>query len=59
MQLPIGPLEHAVQVAHESTGRHQRASDEVFEEGVTRQQLRMLWHLRTNLEAIRLEGRQR
>lgn len=52
LSIPAGPLEHAVQLAHESTAYQKDDPPEVFEgEGVSRQTLRMFWHFRCNLEA--------
>lgn len=53
LSVPVGPLEHAVQAAHESTAQQKDDPDEVFEaHGVTRQALRMFWHFRCNIEAV-------
>jgi hypothetical protein len=53
LAIPTGPLEHAVQLAHESTGLQKHDPDEVFDDqGVPRQALRMFWHFRCNLEAV-------
>jgi hypothetical protein len=53
MSIPAGPLEHAVQLAHDSTARRKDDPPEVFEvEGVSRQALRMFWHFRCNIEAV-------
>jgi hypothetical protein len=53
LALPAGPLEHLVQLAHSSNGWMRRDPPEVFGAlGITRQQLRMLWHFRSNLEAV-------
>ncbi len=53
LAVPVGPLEHAVQLAHESTNSQEDDPDEIFEDqGVTRQALRMFWHFRCNLEAV-------
>jgi len=52
LSIPAGPLEHIVQLAHESTARRKDDPPEVFEDlGVSRQALRMFWHFRCNLEA--------
>ena len=57
VDLPVGQLEHAVQVAHESTPKQKHDPTEVFAElGVTRQELRMFWHFRCNLDAVRRRG---
>jgi len=65
LAIPTGPLEHAVQVAHESV---RDPSDdphldpaflqpEHFEaQGVTRQALRMFWSFRVNLESAMPRG---
>ena len=53
MAVPIGPLERAVQLAHESTAKQKHDPPEVFaDQGVNRQCLRMFWHFRCNLEAV-------
>jgi len=53
LAIPVGPLEHAVQLAHESTSSQKDDPPEIFEAaGVTRQALRMFWHFRCNIEAI-------
>lgn len=53
LAVPVGPLEHAVQLAHESTCDQRNDPPEVFEDlGVSRQALRMFWHFRCNLEAV-------
>jgi len=53
LAVPIGPLEHAVQAAHESAARQKEDPQESFETvGVTRQALRMFWHFRCNIEAV-------
>ncbi len=53
LAVPAGPMEHAIQVAHESTALQMDDPPETFEEeGVTRQALRMFWHFRCNLEAV-------
>ena len=53
LAVPAGPLEHAVQLAHESTASQKDDPSEIFEdEGVTRQCLRMFRHFRCNLEAV-------
>ena len=53
LAVPVGPLEHAVQLAHESTSAQRNDPPEIFEEvGVSRQALRMFWHFRCNLEAV-------
>jgi len=53
LALPAGPLEHLVQLAHSSNGWMRHDPPEIFiAQGVTRQQLRMLWHFRSNLEAV-------
>ena len=53
LAVPMGPLEHAVQVAHESAATQHEEPGEVFEyQGVSRQALRMFWHFRCNLEAV-------
>lgn len=52
LTVPVGPLEHAVQVAHECPDVQHSDPDEIFIDlGVTRQALRMFWHFRCNLEA--------
>ena len=52
LSIPAGPLEHAVQLAHDSTAYQKDDPPEVFEaEGVSRQALRMFWHFRCNLGA--------
>jgi len=51
LAIPLGPLEHVVQVAHESPPSRRANPPEYFEqEGVTRQALRMFWHFRYSLE---------
>lgn len=53
LAVPVGPLEHAVQAAHESTANRKDDPPEVFDdERVTRQALRMFWHFRCNVEAV-------
>jgi len=53
LAVPMGPLEHAVQMAHESTASQKDDPPEVFDdEGVSRQCLRMFWHFRCNLETV-------
>ncbi len=53
LALPSGPLEHLVQLAHSSNGWMKKDPPEYFRaQGVTRQQLRMLWHFRSNLETV-------
>ena len=53
LAVPAEPLEHAVQLAHESTANQKSDPPEVFEdEGVSRQALRMFWHFRGNLDAV-------
>lgn len=53
MAVPLGPLEHLVQVAHESDCRDMDEPPELFQdEGLTRQALRMFWQLRHNLAAV-------
>jgi len=53
LAMPTGPLEHLVQLAHESTAGQKDDPPEIFEgEGVSRQCLRMFWHFRCNLEAV-------
>jgi hypothetical protein len=53
LAVPVGPLEHAVQLAHESTSAQRNDPPEIFEEvGVSRQALRMFWHFRCNLESV-------
>jgi hypothetical protein len=53
LAVPVGPLEHAVQMAHDSTANQKDDPPEVFEDaGVGRQALRMFWHFRCNLEAV-------
>ena len=53
LAVPTGPLEHAVQMAHESTTNQKDDPPEIFDdEGVSRQALRMFWHFRCNLEAV-------
>ncbi|HOD84211.1 MAG TPA: hypothetical protein PKG77_22535 [Phycisphaerae bacterium] len=55
LKIPAAPLEHAVQIAHEGDWQLQGDPPEVFAAlGVTRQALRMLWHLRCNLDAAML-----
>lgn len=55
LKIPAAPLEHVVQVAHESKWWQMENPPEVFAAlGVTRQALRMLWHLRCNLDAAML-----
>jgi len=52
MSLPLGPLEHLVQTAHESgEGRRHEPREPFLSQGVNRQVLRMLWHFRNNLES--------
>ena len=54
LAVPIGPLEHAVQAAHKSAARQKEDPQESFQTvGVTRQALRMFWHFRCNLEAVK------
>ena len=53
LAVPTQPLEHAVQMAHESTASQKDDPPEVFEdEGVSRQALRMFWRFRCNLESV-------
>ncbi|HOD84355.1 MAG TPA: hypothetical protein PKG77_23280 [Phycisphaerae bacterium] len=53
LAVPVGPLEHAVQLAHETDDDPYEAPPETFSnEGLTRQALRMFWHFRCNLEAV-------
>ena len=53
LAVPAGPLEHLVQLAHETNGWQRQDPPEIFaEQGVTAQTLRMLWHFRCNLEAV-------
>ena len=53
LAIPVGPLEHAVQLAHESTSAQKDDPPEIFEAaGLTRQALRMFWHFRCNIEAV-------
>ncbi len=53
LAVPVGPLEHVVQLAHESTSSQKDDPPEIFEAaGVTRQALRMFWHFRCNIEAV-------
>ena len=52
LAVPAAPLEHVVQMAHESSAYDDEDPPEVFEDqGVTRQSLRMLWNFRCYLEA--------
>jgi len=53
LAVPTGPLEHAVQLAHESTAYQKQDPAEIFgRQGVSPQALRMFWHFRCNLEAV-------
>lgn len=53
LAVPAAPLEHLVQLAHESDDWQRQDPPEIFaEQGVTAQTLRMLWHFRCNLEAV-------
>ena len=53
LAVPVGPLEHAVQLAHESTSLQKNDPDEVFDDlGVSPKALRMFWHFRCNLETV-------
>lgn len=53
LAVPAGPLEHAIQIAHESTAYQKDDPPETFLcEGLSRQALRMFWHFRCNLTAI-------
>jgi hypothetical protein len=47
-----GPLEHLVQMAHQSNAYQKHDPLEIFDEDVSRQCLRMFWHFRCNLEAV-------
>ena len=53
LSMPKGALEHAVQLAHESTTLQRNDPEDIFEaQGVTRKALRMYWLFRCNLEAV-------
>lgn len=54
MAVDIALLEQAVQDAHESSYRQVEDPPERFE--INRQTLRMFWHFRCNLEAVRPHG---
>ena len=55
LAVPAGPLEHAIQVAHETRLDPEiakRSPPEYFRaQGVTRQALRLFWNFRCRLEA--------
>jgi len=52
LAVPIDDLEKAMQHAHECDSRQLDDPPEVFT--VSRQALRMLWHFRCNLDAVRV-----
>jgi hypothetical protein len=53
LALPEADLERALELAHECTKDQQQDPPEIFAaQGVSRQMLRMIWHFRSNLQAV-------
>ena len=52
LAIPLDELERLMQQAHECDSRQQHEPPEPFT--VSRQALRMLWHFRSNLDAVKV-----